>query len=409
MYNVIYNIAIYFYQGLIFLAALFKPKAKLWLDGRKDWKQKLEKATKGQNNIYWFHAASLGEFEQGRPLIEKINAEQNNVFILLTFFSPSGYEIRKDYSGADYICYLPSDTKKNSEEFISIAQPKQVFFIKYEFWYNYMKVLKEQNIPLYLISGIFRDKHIFFKGYGAWFRKQLQAFTYFYLQDQFSIDKLKSIGYENALLVGDTRFDRVIEIAEQVQPINIVEDFVAQKPCLVIGSSWINDEEILAKYINNNSSNKYVLAPHEIDSSHLETLENLLKVPSQRFSDFRKNANIDAVVLIIDNIGMLSSIYQYADVAYIGGAFKTGLHNILEAAVYGMPVVFGPKYSKFQEAKDLIEEQAVLSISSYEELSLVLDTYLSHKTKSNAFAQKAKSFIYKSKGAVNLIYVDVFS
>jgi len=407
--STIYNIAIYFYQGLIALAALFKSKAKFWIDGRKDWEQKLEEATKGQDNIFWFHAASLGEFEQGRPLIEKIKAEQNHVFILLTFFSPSGYEIRKDYSGADYICYLPSDTKKNAKRFIAITKPKQVFFIKYEFWYNYMKILKEQNIPLYLVSGIFRDKHIFFKGYGAWFRKQLQAFTYFYLQDQFSVDKLKSIGYDNALLVGDTRFDRVIEIAEQVQPINIVEDFVAHKPCLVIGSSWADDEELLAKYINNNPSYKYILAPHEIDSSHLEAIESLLKEPSQRFSDFRENSNADAVVLIIDNIGMLSSIYQYADMAYIGGAFKTGLHNILEAAVYGMPVVFGPKYSKFQEAKDLIEEQAVFSISSYEELSVVLDTYLSHKTKSKVFAQKAKSFIYKSKGAANLIYANVFS
>jgi len=406
--STIYNITIYIYQGLITLVSLFNPKAKLWINGRKDWKQKLTEATKVKENIFWFHAASLGEFEQGRPLIEKIRLEQKDVFILLTFFSPSGYEIRKNYPGADYICYLPADTKSNAKDFISIAEPKQVFFIKYEFWYNYMKVLKQKGISLYLVSGIFRDKHIFFRSYGAWFRKQLQAFTYFYLQDQFSIENLKKIGYNNALLVGDTRFDRVIEIAEQAQEIELIKDFIEEKPCLVIGSSWPDDEELLVKYINENSTYKYILAPHEINASHIESIETKLKVPYQRFSDYSKNKDTNSSVLIIDNIGMLSSIYQYANVAYIGGAFKTGLHDILEAAVYGIPVIFGPEYSKFQEAKDLVTEQAVFSITNYQELSLVLNTYLTDKTKAKEFGESARSFIYKSKGAANLIYQDIF-
>ena len=405
----IYNISIYFYHFLIRIFSLFDTKAKLWIKGRKDWKDKLQIATQDASNIYWFHAASLGEFEQGRPLIEKIKSEQKDVFILLTFFSPSGYEIQKKYAQADYICYLPIDTKRNASEFITIVNPKKVFFIKYEFWFNHMRLLKQNKVPLYLISGIFREHHIFFKPYGQWFRKQLQAFTYFYVQDQKSVDKLKAIGYENTLQVGDTRFDRVVEIAEQSFENKLIEEFVSNIPCLIIGSSWPKDEEILSEYINAHPNYKYILAPHEIDEAHLETIDALITLPKQRYSKYKIAPQQNLSVLLIDNIGMLSFIYKYADIAYVGGAFGTGLHNILEAAVYQIPVVFGPEYSKFSEAIALLEENGAFSISNYQELEKVLEELFIDESKRKTIGGNAKHFIYKSKGSVNRIYINIFS
>ena len=406
--SIIYNISIYFYLWLIKFAAFFNPKANLWISGRKDWKQKLESATRDASNIIWFHAASLGEFEQGRPLIEKIRAEQKDIFILLTFFSPSGYEVRKDYDQADYICYLPADTSRNAKDFISIVQPKQAFFIKYEFWYNYLSELKAKAIPLYLISGIFRPQHIFFKSYGQWFLKQLTHFDKFYLQDQESLDLLKEHHFTNTIAAGDTRFDRVIEIAQNPQPIPSVEEFISGKPCLVIGSSWPKDEALLSEYINTHLNYKYILAPHQINESHLKSIEALLPNQTQRYSDYIIAPQQEKTVLIIDNIGMLTSIYQYADLAYIGGAFGTGLHNILEAAVYGIPVIFGPEYSKFQEAKNLVAQNASISISNSKELNSILEKLFDHKVERDKVGQIAKNFIYKSQGAVDLIYSDIF-
>lgn len=405
---VVYNIGIYLYQFIIRLVSVFNPKARLWISGRKDWKHKLEEATNGATNLVWFHAASLGEFEQGRPLIEKIKAEQKDVFILLSFFSPSGYEIRKDYSGANYICYLPADTQKNARDFIKITQPKQTFFIKYEFWYNYMRELKKNKVPLFLISGIFRANHIFFKPYGVWFRKQLKAFSYFYVQNQESENHLKSIDLNNILVVGDTRFDRVIEIAEQTKEIENIKAFIDNKSCLVIGSSWPKDEEILSEYINKHPEYKYILAPHEIHESHLLGIEKSLNVSSQRYSTIQVDSLSKSSVLIIDNIGMLSILYKYADIAYVGGAFGTGLHNVLEAAVYGIPVLFGPDYSKFQEAKELIAFQASISVANYDELENNLELFFTDELERRKVGKKAKSFIYKSKGAVDLIYSDIF-
>ena len=406
---IIYNIGIYFYQFIIRWVSIFNPKAKLWIVGRKNWRHKLEEATKGSENIIWFHAASLGEFEQGRPLIEKIKAEQKEVFILLTFFSPSGYEIQKDYKYADYVCYLPADTLNNAKDFISIVSPQKVFFIKYEFWFNYMRELKRQQNSLYLVSGVFRESQIFFKPYGNWFAKQLQAFTYFYVQDEISVENLKSLGYNNVLLAGDTRFDRVIEIAEQSKDIKLVKDFIGEYPCLVIGSSWSKDEDLLVEYINTHPNYRYVLAPHEIKESHLSEIESKISVPTQRWSNSQKGAKKEAVVLLVDNIGMLSSIYKYANLAYVGGAFSAGLHNILEAAVFGIPVIFGPKYSKFPEAKDLIDVQAAFSVSDYDKLSQTLDLLFLDKSKNSEAGEKSKLFIYKSKGSVEVVAKHIFT
>ena len=404
----IYNFGIYFYQWLIGLVAQFNPKASLWMSGRKDWEKNLKNALRKENNVIWFHAASLGEFEQGRPLIEKIKNEHKDVFILLTFFSPSGYEIKKNYENADYVCYLPADTQQNAKKFLSIVKPKKVFFIKYEFWYNYLSEIKKRKIPLYLISGLFRSQQIFFKSYGKWFLKQLTSFSKFYLQDKKSLELLQNKGFDNAIVAGDTRFDRVIEIAEHPQNISAIKMFISENPCLVIGSSWPKDEKLLAEYIKQHPNYKYILAPHQIDETHLKNIEEMLPNITQRYSNYIKQPQKQVSVLIIDNIGLLSSIYQYADLAYIGGAFGTGLHNILEAAVYGIPVVFGPQYSKFQEANDLIAQKAAFSISNSTELFSVLNLLFEDKQENQKIGKKAKSFIYKSQGAVDLIYTNIF-
>jgi len=404
--SIIYNIGIYLYRWLIGIVSLFNSKASLWISGRKNWKQKLKIATEGAEHLIWFHAASLGEFEQGRPLIERLKKEKPECFVLLTFFSPSGYEVQKNYKEADYVCYLPSDTKANTKAFISIANPKQAFFIKYEFWYNYLSELKKTNTPLYLISGIFRPRHIFFKPYGKWFKKQLENFDKFYLQDQESLELINSLAFNNTVLTGDTRFDRVSQIAENSKNIDRVKDFVSNKKCLVVGSSWPVEEDMLTEYINNNLDYKYIIAPHEINESHIKDIESKLKVPFQRWSDKKENAK--ALVLIIDNIGMLSSLYKYADFAYIGGAFGSGLHNILEAAVYGIPVVFGPKISRFKEATDLINAKSAFSVANKEEFFEKLDLLFHDSKKTIELGENAKQFIYKSKGATNIVWKDIY-
>lgn len=401
---VLYNIAIYFYQQIIRLVSLFDAKAKLWVKGRRNWETDLEKGIDQGRPVYWFHAASLGEFEQGRPLIEKIKKEQKDVFILLTFFSPSGYEVQKDYKGADYICYLPADTKSNAKTFIDIVNPKQVFFIKYEFWFNYMQQLQKREIPLHLISGIFHHKQIFFKPYGSWFKKQLKAFTYFFVQDSASVEKLKALGFENTFVAGDTRFDRVIEIAEKSDLIPVLSDFTKTKPCLVIGSSWPEDEIYLTEYINLHPEYHYVIAPHEIKEDHLQSIESQIKLNTQRWTSLGQGINPDTQVILVDTIGMLSKMYRYADLTYVGGAFKTGLHNVLEAAVYGKPVIFGPHYSKFQEASALISEKGGFSINSKETLFHTLDRIFTDKMERELLGENAKAFIYKSQGAAIYIH-----
>lgn len=399
----LYNIAIYFYQQIIRLVSLFDTKAQFWVKGRKQWKTQLKEGVATDGPVFWFHAASLGEFEQGRPLMEKIKKEQTDVFILLTFFSPSGYEVQKDYKGADYICYLPADTKSNAKAFVDIVNPMQVFFIKYEFWFNYMRELQAKKIPLHLISGIFHNKQIFFKSYGTWFKKQLKAFTYFFVQDPASVEKLKVLGFENAFVAGDTRFDRVIEIAEHAALIPVLSEFTKVKPCLVIGSSWPEDELFLSEYINLHPEYNYVIAPHEIKEDHLQSITSQIKLNIQRWTTMDQGLSLDTQVILVDTIGMLSKMYRYADLTYVGGAFKTGLHNVLEAAVYGKPVIFGPNYSKFQEATALISEKAAFSINSKEALFNTLNRLFTDKIERELLGENAKAFIYKSQGAAEYI------
>jgi 3-deoxy-D-manno-octulosonic-acid transferase len=369
--HLIYTIFIHLYAVLIYIASFFNSKAKLWIDGRENIFQTINSKLTTHNlefPIVWFHCASLGEFEQGRTLMEKFKIQNSKIKIFLTFFSPSGYEIQKNYKGADYIFYLPVDTPSNAKQFIELIKPKAVFFIKYEFWFNYLNELKKHNIPTYLVSGIFRKNHYFFKFYGAWFRKQLKCFTHFYLQTVQSEQLLKTIGYTNTTVSGDTRFDRVFEISKNVKLFPLIEQFKQGKNIFIAGSTWAEDEIIIATLNFKTLNFKLIIAPHEINESHLQSIEKLYNMQCLRYSKANEKNIATTDVLIIDNIGMLSSLYQYGSIAYIGGGFGKGIHNILEASTFGMPVIFGPNYQKFSEAIDLIQLGGAFSISSKEEL-----------------------------------------
>ncbi len=397
--RLIYSLGIRIYYVGILCASLFNKKAKLWIKGRRKLLEKIAKTINPNNNTIWIHTASLGEFEQGRPVIEAIKKISNNYKILITFFSPSGYEIRKNYQGADYIFYLPLDTKSNAKKFISIVQPKKVFFIKYEFWYHYLKVLHDRNIPIFLLSGIFRKNQIFFKWYGIWFKKILGNFSHIFLQNKGSYDLLKSLHLNNISVSGDTRFDRVYDIAKQAKTIETVKKFCENSLVIICGSTWEKDEQLLLKFINQtNYSVKYIIAPHEIHDSHIQQLLSGLEKPVVCFSNADKCQINDKKILVIDNIGMLSSLYKYGDIAYIGGGFGVGIHNILEAATFGLPILFGPNYKKFNEAVDLIKLQGAFCIKSFFELKKKLEWLISNKEYRYKSGEIASKYIKDNKG-----------
>jgi len=401
----IYNIGIVLYGLLLKVAAIFNPKAKLFVDGRKEIFDTIEQRLKDSEGSIWFHFASLGEFEQGRPVLEQLKAINPNQKIVVTFFSPSGYEIRKNYALAD-VFYLPLDTPKNAKKFITIVKPKLAIFTKYEFWYHYFKVLNDQHIPLYLISGIFRPSQIFFKSYGSFYRGILKFVTHFFVQNEESVMLLKDIGINEVTLSGDTRFDRVYENAKTPKKLIEIEKFCGNSNVLVAGSTWPEDENKLDSLIKKHPGWKFIIAPHEIGSSHIEQIEKLFPT-AIKYSQFNlqlangssKDAASNATILIIDNIGMLSSLYQYGKIAYIGGGFGVGIHNTLEAAAFGLPVIFGPKYDKFQEAKDLININAAKSISNTEELIEAFEFFKSNE----AAAASAKNYVLTKKGATGMI------
>ena len=345
----------------IFLASPFNKKIRQWVRGRKGWRRILKDKVKPGDKIIWVHCASLGEFEQGRPIIEKLKERTPEYKILLTFFSPSGYEIRKNWPLADYICYLPADTLLNAVQFIDIVNPSTALFIKYEFWNNYLSALYNRKIPFYLVSGIFRPEQHFFKWYGGFFRSILKKFTYIFVQDSISVDLLKKIGIINVSYAGDTRFDRVNQIARETKNLPVVERFKGSERIFLAGSSWRPDEEIISGYINSFPGRmKWIFAPHKVDKNNIERLEKLLKVKVVKYSDSPESFT-DARVLIIDNIGILSSAYKYADVAEVGGGFGEGIHNILEPSCWGIPVLFGPNNTKFREANDLISAKGAFT------------------------------------------------
>lgn len=405
--RLVYNAGIFFYRAVAWVISPFNNKAGAWINGRKNWYDSLKENIHPGERYIWIHCASLGEFEQGRPLIESIKKEKPEFRILLTFFSPSGYEIRKNYPLADYVCYLPYDTPRNAEKFIALVNPVIAIIIKYEFWDNLISTVNRKNIPLYLISGIFRKRQHFFKWYGGFFRKILGKFTRIFVQDQESLDLLNGIGITNVFVAGDTRFDRVSEIAAQAKEIPQIKMFTGDEKLFIAGSSWRPDEEIIATYIGSHPEiMKWIFAPHEIDNDNIERLENLLTVKSVRFTEFDEDST-DARVMIIDNIGMLSSAYRYASIASVGGGFGKGIHNILEPACWGIPVLFGPNFGKFREAVDLIAMEGARSFSNYEDFKAILDKLISDEMLYHKSSVQAREYVNKNRGATALILKEI--
>lgn len=407
----LYNLSIFIYSMLIKLAAPFNLKAGQINKGRQRVFNELAARINPQRPVVWVHCASLGEFEQGRPLIEAIKKNHPNYQILLTFFSPSGYEIRKNYELADSICYLPADTKSNAERLIKLIRPEMVFFVKYEFWFHYINELKKNNIPLYLVSAIFRENQLFFKTspWASWYRRMLFGFTHFFVQDDQSVELLARLGLKNTTKAGDTRFDRVAAIANSGKDIPLVEKFKNNQPLLVAGSTWKPDEELLAQYIHSNPGIKFIIAPHETKRINIERLINLLKTSVICYTEASAETIQNKQVLIIDTIGLLSSIYRYADLAYIGGGFGVGIHNTLEAAIYGMPVVFGPNYLKFNEATTMVKLEVAYPVTNYSQLRTVLDTLFSNKSKKDAIAGRCNNYTQQNLGATQTIMGIVFN
>ncbi|CAN5298137.1 glycosyltransferase N-terminal domain-containing protein [soil metagenome] len=405
----LYSFNIFLYGISIRLAALFNTKAKLWVRGRKNLFTDLEKKINSSSGpIAWFHCASLGEFEQGRPLMEALRKQHPEFRILLTFFSPSGYEIRKNYSGADIISYLPLDTPGNARRFIATVNPAITYFIKYEFWLNLLAELRKKKLPHFLVSAIFRKDQVFFKSYGGIFRQALKGFSFLFTQENKSSALLESIGINNSLVTGDTRFDRVIEISSRAKKIELAELFATKNENLIVaGSTWPADEAFLFEIIGNKLQQnwKLIIAPHELGEMHLLEIENGFHrkgIPENKITRFSK-ANADNIssarVLIIDNIGMLSALYQYGDLAYIGGGFGKSIHNTLEAAVFGIPVVFGPRFEKFNEAKELISCGGGFGVRNGDELKLCLDNLLSKAELREKAGEIAGEYVKNHAGA----------
>jgi 3-deoxy-D-manno-octulosonic-acid transferase len=387
------------------IASLFDSKASLFVTGRKDLLKNLSQAIGDRPGpVVWFHCASLGEFEQARPLIEMLKNESPQFKILLTFFSPSGYEIRKNYSFADFVFYLPWDTASNAKRFVTIAKPVLAIFVKYEFWHYYARELKQRNIPLLSVSSIFRSSQLFFKSYGGFYRNILKNFSHFFVQNEESTKLLKSIGIDQCTLAGDTRFDRVMAIVQQNATIDIIRQFKGENHCWVIGSSWPEDLDVFLPLIHENTGNlKFIIAPHEIDEGTLAGIEKLLKVPSVRFSKAGKEAE-DATVLVVDTMGHLSKLYQYGEFAYVGGAFGKGLHNILEAACYGIPVFFGNRnYEKYQEAVDLIMRGGAFEISDYADLKKKYELLISRPENYLLACEVTQYYVKQNLGATEVI------
>ena len=436
-----YNIIIYIYLFGIAIASLFNKKVKKLWQGERQALSILRSKVKPDDKYVWFHAASLGEFEQGRPIMERLHKEHPEYKILLTFFSPSGYEVRKNYEGADIICYLPIDTPFNARRFLRTVRPVMAFFIKYEFWYNYLHILKHRGIPTYSVSSIFRDGQIFFRWYGKQYGKVLKCFTHFFVQNEKSRELLASIGITNVSISGDTRFDRVLEIKELAKKLEIVEAFVdsfrsagvqecrsadntssannlstcqlvnsstntsnsSTKKIFVAGSSWQPDEEIFIKYFNEHPDWKLIIAPHVIGESHLQQIIKQLDMPVVRYTQTTPEEARNARCLIIDCFGLLSSIYNYGTVSYVGGGFGVGIHNVLEAAVWNIPVIFGPNNARFAEAQALKANGGGIEITDYDSFAAVMDGFIADEASLQKAGEAAGDYVKQNAGATDVV------
>lgn len=408
-----YNIIMYIIQLGVAIGSIFNDKLRKMWQGERDAVQTLRKKVDPDADYIWFHAASLGEFEQGRPLMEQIKKSYPQYKILLTFFSPSGYEVRKNYEGADIITYLPIDTVGNARQFLRTVRPVMAFFIKYEFWYNYLHILQYRGIPAYSVSSIFRPDQVFFKWYGRGYGRVLKCFTRFFVQNEESKKLLELIGIHDTMVVGDTRFDRVLQIKEASKQLPIVERFVKGTPeepkkVFVAGSSWQPDEEIFLKYFNNHRDWKLIVAPHVIGEDHLKFIFSLIKDKKVvRYTQATEDNVADADVLIIDCFGLLSSVYHYGDVAYVGGGFGVGIHNVLEAAVWGMPVLFGPNNKHFAEAQGLLQSGGGIEIEDYETFSLIMSQLSDDSAYYGTCGQEAGAFVQSLAGATKKVLSSV--
>jgi len=402
----LYNCIVHLAGFLLKIVALFSPKMALFVNGRKDVFKTLKEKIQPNDKTIWFHAASLGEYEQGLPVIEKIKEKFPSHKIIVTFFSPSGYEVRKNNTVADCTVYLPLDTQKNAKQFIELANPELVFFIKYEYWPNYLNELKKRNIKTYLISGILRENQAFFKWYGGFYRKALSAFDFFFVQNESSKQLLQSLGHHNVLVSGDTRFDRVSTILEKDNTLDFIAEFKNNKTTVVVGSSWPKDEEIITQYINeySNENVKFIIAPHNIKAEQIAKLREQITKPTVLFSEKENQSLSNQQVFIIDTIGILTKIYSYADIAYVGGGFgNPGVHNILEPATFGIPIVIGPNYSHFAEATALVELEGCVCIENNKDL---LETFDDLIYKPEIRSQKGaicSQFVQQNKGATAII------
>jgi len=402
-----YSLAIYLYMICAHIVALFNKKAQLMTKGQRNTWNILRKEI-GNDAYVWFHAASLGEFEQGRPLMERLRREHPEKKILLTFFSPSGYEVRKNYDGADIVCYLPFDTPLNAKKFIKLAHPEAAFFIKYEFWRNYIDILHRQQIPIYSVSSIFREKQVFFRWYGRKYARCLNRITHLFVQNEHSRELLKSIGVTDVTVVGDTRFDRVIDIMHAAKPLPLAECFASGQRVLVAGSSWQPDEDIILPYFNAHPELKLILAPHVVSEQHLQEIEGKLNRPAVRYTQATPETVANADCLIIDCYGLLSSIYRYATMAYVGGGFGVGIHNVPEAAVYGIPVIIGPNNQKFQEAQALLKNGGCREIHQTDDFLRVMDLFLNNPKELEKAGQAAGAYIARHAGAADTIFKQIY-
>lgn len=415
----LYNLLTYFAQFFLKIVAIFNAKMKLFVNGRKSVFTTLQSKIQASDKVIWFHAASLGEYEQGLPVMEAMKEKYPNHKIVVSFFSPSGYEVRKNNTIADATVYLPLDTKANAKKFVQLVHPEMVFFIKYEFWPNYLNELKKQNIPTYLISGIFRENQAFFKWYGGFYRKALTTFNHFFVQNDASKKLIQQLGFTNVTVSGDTRFDRVVSILERDNELDFIDSFTTSPSTalgvttIVIGSSWPKDEELLVNYINQSTDDvKFIIAPHNIKQEQILNLKNQIQKETILYSEYNEHLDSagrndklnESQVFIIDTIGLLTKIYSYADIAYVGGGFgNPGVHNLLEPATFGVPIVVGPNYSHFAEATALVQSEGCMSIKNQTELNNAFDLLINNTDERHEKGHICETFVQMNKGATQKI------
>ena len=399
----LYNIAIHFYLLGVAIASLFNEKVRKMWRGERAAFNVLKQKVDPEARYVWFHAASLGEFEQGRPIMERLRREHPEYKILLTFFSPSGYEVRKNYEGADIICYLPLDTPINAIRFLRLVRPVMAYFIKYEFWYNYLHILKYRHVPAYSVSSIFRPDQIFFKWYAKKYAGVLHCITHFFVQNEQSKELLAKIGITDVTISGDTRFDRVLQIMEQSKHLPIVEAFKQDHHVFVAGSSWSPDEDIFIRFFNEHPEWKLIIAPHVIGNDHLQQILSKLNRKTVRYTEATTETAAEAQCLIIDCFGLLSSIYHYGEVAYVGGGFGVGIHNVLEAAVWNVPVFFGPNNKRFQEAQQLLASGGGVEITDYDSFATAMLRFMSAPEWLRQCGNKAGEYVKSKAGATNIV------